>query len=189
MLPNSHLWNMDKLNDLFYPQDIAIITEIKPVVSSEDFYCWNHTRSGEYSVRSGYWFAEKVANREAFAAGAILPSLNGIKDIIWSLDTAPKIKIFLWKVISGARPVVDNIMARGMKVDFRCQICGLEGESINHVLFTCTLARQYWAISNFPHPSLGFSPSSVYSNIFYVLKAREILSIPSNISRTGPWII
>ncbi|KAF8108218.1 hypothetical protein N665_0113s0008 [Sinapis alba] len=76
MLPNSHLWNMDKLNDLFYPQDIAIMIKIKPVISSEDFYCWNHTRSGEYSVRSGYWFADKVENKEAFVAGTILPSIN-----------------------------------------------------------------------------------------------------------------
>ena len=72
----------------------------------------------------------------------MLPSLNGIKDRIWSLDTAPKIKILLWKVISGALPVADNLVERGMKIDTRCQIRGLEGESLNHVLFTCTIARQ-----------------------------------------------
>lgn len=44
LIPNSHLWNIPKLNDLFYPQDIAIISKIKPVINSEDFYCWNHTR-------------------------------------------------------------------------------------------------------------------------------------------------
>ncbi|XP_056849528.1 uncharacterized protein LOC130499460 [Raphanus sativus] len=76
-----------------------------------------------------------------------------------------------------------------MKLDTRCQICGLEGESVNHVLFTCTLSRQYWAISNFPIPHTGFSESSVYSNIYYILKARDISSIPLEISRAGPWII
>ncbi|KAL0804916.1 hypothetical protein Bca101_097407 [Brassica carinata] len=106
---DSHLWNIPKLNDLFYPQDIAIISKIKPVINSEDFYCWNHTRSGEYSVRSGYWFAEKSANKEAYATATVLPSLNGIKDYIWSLDTAPKIKMFLWKAVSGALPVTDNL--------------------------------------------------------------------------------
>lgn len=189
LIPNSHMWNIPKLNDLFYPQDIAIISKIKPVINSEDFYCWNHTRSGEYSVRSGYWFAEKSANKEAYATATVLPSLNGIKDYIWSLDTAPKIKMFLWKAVSGALPVTDNLLSRGMKIDSRCQICGMEGESINHVLFTCTLARQFWAICNFPRPHSDFSVSSIYSNIFYVLKAKDIPSIPLNISRAGPWII
>ncbi|KAF3543801.1 hypothetical protein DY000_02003720 [Brassica cretica] len=38
--------------------------------------------------------------------------------------------------------MADNILSRGMKIDSRCQICGLEGESSNHVLFSCTWARQ-----------------------------------------------
>ena len=189
LLPNSHNWNISALEDNFYPQDIEIILKIKPVISSPDFYIWNHSRSGDYTVRSGYWFAEKEANKEAFVSGGLLPSLNGIKDRIWSLDTAPKIKIFLWKVISGALPVSDKLIERGMKIDTRCQICGLEGESINHVLFTCTIARQTWANSNFPHPPHGFDPSSVYSNIFYVLKTRINTLVPEQIRRKGPWLI
>lgn len=39
----------------------------------------------------------------------------------------------------------ENLLARGMKVDARCQRCGFEGESINHVLFTCPAARRIWA--------------------------------------------
>lgn len=131
----------------------------------------------------------KISKQRSFCSRIYASILNGIKDFIWTLDTVPKIKIFLWKAVSGSLTVIDNLMARGMKVDSRCQVCSLEGESINHVLFTCTLARQYWAISNFSHLISGFSPSSVYSNIFYVLKSRENLSIPSNISRAGPWII
>ena len=119
----------------------------------------------------------------------MLPSLNGIKDCIWSLNTAPKIIIFLWKVISGAFPVADNLTDRGMKIDTRCQICGLEGESLNHVLFSCTIARQTWANSCFSHPPNGFDSSSVYSNIFYVLNTRNNLLIPEHIRRSGPWII
>lgn len=106
---------MEKLNDLFYPQ--TIISKIKPVISSANFFCWNHTKSGEYTVRSGYWLAEKTTNKEAYASASMLPSLNGIKDYIWTLETAPKIKIFLWKAISGALSVADNLLARGMKVD------------------------------------------------------------------------
>ncbi|XP_013654011.2 uncharacterized protein LOC106358754 [Brassica napus] len=189
LLPNSHLWNQNLLDDLFFPQDKEIIQKIKPVLTSPDYFIWNHTRSGEYSVKSGYWFAEREAKKDAFISGGLLPSLNGIKDLIWSTDSAPKIRIFLWKVISGAIPVADNLIERGMKIDSRCQICGLEGESLNHALFVCTVAKQIWAESNFPHPEPGFDPSSVYSNIFYVLKTRRNNLIPEKIRRSGPWII
>lgn len=36
----------------------------------------------------------------------------------------------------------DNLVSRGMETDPRCQISGLEGESNNYVLFSCSLARQ-----------------------------------------------
>ena len=65
LLPNSHHWNISLLEDLFYPQDIEIILKIKLVISSPDFYIWNHSRSGDYTVRSRYWLAEKVANKDA----------------------------------------------------------------------------------------------------------------------------
>ena len=159
------------------------------MVSSSGYFIWNHARSEEYSVRSGYWLAEKEANKEAFVSGGFLPSLNGIKDLIWSTVSAPKIKIFLWKVISGVIPIADNLIERGMKVDSRCQICGLEGETLNHVLFTCTVAKQTWAESNFSHPEFGFDSSSVYSNILYVLKTKKNILIPEQIRRCGPWIL
>lgn len=64
LLPNSHHWNISLLEDLFYPHDIEIILKIIHVISSPDFI-WNHSRSGDYTVRSRYWLAEKVANKDA----------------------------------------------------------------------------------------------------------------------------
>lgn len=31
-------WNLNKLNDLFYPMDVARITVMKPVVQKDDFW-------------------------------------------------------------------------------------------------------------------------------------------------------
>lgn len=69
--------------------------------------------------------------------------------------------------------MADNLIHRGMKTDSPCQIYGMEGESLNHVLFACTIAKQTWAFSNFPHPPNGFDHDSVYFSIFYVLKTRK----------------
>lgn len=71
---------------------------------------------------------------------SIQPSINPHKEYVWMLSTDPKIKLFLWKVLSGTLPVADLLSHTGMKVDSRCQYCGLEGESIEHALFTCSLS-------------------------------------------------
>lgn len=89
-----------------------------------------------------YWMQNQITNAQLHMEASALPSVNDLKYQVWSLKTSPKIKTFVWKILSGALPVADLILARGMKVDFRCQICGVEGESLNHLFFTCDVARQ-----------------------------------------------
>ena len=67
------------------------------------------------------------------------------------------------EILSAALPVADQILRRGMDVDPRCQVCGQEGESINHVLFTCSVARQVWALSGVPTSEFGFQSSSTFA--------------------------
>lgn len=63
------------------------------------------------------------------------------------------------------------------------------GIFLNHVLFTCTIAKQTRANSNFPHLSGGFDYSLVYSNIYYVLKNMNNHLVPQHIRRGGPWLL
>lgn len=90
----------------------------------------------------------------------------------------------MWKAVSGAFGVADQVIARGMKMETRCQVCGLEGESINHVLFTCTIARRTWALSNFPLPKDGFNKELVYENFYNLLQKRKDQKIPIEIRRS-----
>lgn len=55
--PNSGSWILESLQENFFPRDVDLILKLKPVKSTEDFLIWEHTKSGEYSVKSGYWFA------------------------------------------------------------------------------------------------------------------------------------
>lgn len=50
-----------------------------------------------------------------------------------------------------------------------CQDCGYQGESVKHIIFSCNLARQEWALSNVPCPENGFDMVSHYSNIHYLI--------------------
>lgn len=76
-----------------------------------------------------------------------------------------------------------------MRIDTRCQRCGLEGESTNHVIFTCVVARQTWALSNFPNPENGFDKASVYENLHTVVVTSKRRDMPSEIVRAWPWIV
>ncbi|KAG7585838.1 Ribonuclease H domain [Arabidopsis thaliana x Arabidopsis arenosa] len=182
-------WDPDILRDLFVPGDIEIIKKIKPVVSLSDFYVWKHNKSGEFSVKSAYWLATmavpSVVSREASA----LPSTNDLKVQVWDLLTDPKIKVFLWKCLSGALPVATALNGRGSKVDERCQTCGWEGEDVFHVLFACSFARQVWAMSDFPSPPGGFQDGSVFSNVAYLLSNRRNFLWPLELRLSFPWIL
>lgn len=131
---------------------------------------WKSTKSGVYSVKTCYDLAVSEIKKELVRGQMEKPSLNPLKAHVWEFQAPSKLKVFMWKAISGALVVFDALDSRGMKCEPVCQTCGLEGESINHVLFTCTLARQVWAISGFPHPKEGFDQTSIYANMSYLFQ-------------------
>lgn len=187
--PISHDWNRIKLHDLFYPMDIVLIEAMKPIPSQVDFWIWKHTRLGDYSVKSGNWLANQAKFKDLILQEAALPSFNVLKEEIWSSQAPAKIKNFLWKALSGVVSVIDKILSKRVRVDTRCQTCGLEGESINHVLFFCSAAKQVWALSNVPWPEGGYNAESIFLNIAYILSLRKRFDIDIQTRRSIPWIL
>lgn len=55
-------WKRDSLEELFYPREAEIILANKLVVDEEDFWVWDHEKSGTYTVKSGYWLANREKN-------------------------------------------------------------------------------------------------------------------------------
>lgn len=78
---------------------------------------------------------------------------------------------------------------RGMKVDQRCQTCGLECESIHHVLFECDPARQVWALSGNPHPEVGFHEGIMFSSLNYILSLKWGSQEEADKRRACPWMV
>lgn len=113
------------LNEHLFPADFNLIISKKHVISMKDYHCWIHTKSGEYTVSLGYWLANQSKHVELIREANMLPSPNGIKAHVWNLKTNHKIKLFLWRVLSGAVSVADNLAHRGMDLDMRCQPCGV----------------------------------------------------------------
>lgn len=182
-------WKRDLLEELFYPTDVELITKRNPVVNMDDFWVWLHAKTGEYSVKSGYWLAFQSNKLDLIQQANLLPSTNGLKEQVWSTKSSPKIKMFLWRILSAALPVADQIIRRGMSIDPRCQICGDEGESTNHVLFTCSMARQVWALSGVPTPEFGFQNASIFANIQFLFELKKMILVPDLVKRSWPWVL
>ncbi|XP_042939496.1 uncharacterized protein LOC122274526 [Carya illinoinensis] len=58
--------------------------------------------------------------------------------------------MFIWKAILNCLPTRQNLCKRKVLYDPLCGICGLEVETVNHVLWSCGAAADVWADSESP---------------------------------------
>lgn len=129
-----------------------------------DSYVWIHSKSGSYSVKTGYKVA--VEQRQRLQPREVVePSVNVLKGKVWKLQAPRKIKHFVWQSLSGFVASASKLKERHCGVDSVCQRCGAEQETINHILFECPPSVQCWALSNILSSPGVFPCSSIYVNI------------------------
>lgn len=99
--PNTSAWDPDKISYIL-PGYEKNIFQLKPsLLEAENSYVWQGTASGIYQARSGY-HAAKESNTETRIPQ--VPTFNWNTGI-WNINTSPKLKLFLWKVVSEALPM------------------------------------------------------------------------------------
>nr|VDD54487.1 unnamed protein product [Brassica oleracea] len=80
---SSKTWKLDNLLSLFDPGDIPLIRSLRPSHNfSDDGFCWIYTKSGAYTVKSGYKLAGQIKERKRGAlqtwALSSIPSAPGL---------------------------------------------------------------------------------------------------------------
>ncbi|KAJ1687942.1 hypothetical protein LUZ63_019332 [Rhynchospora breviuscula] len=137
------LWNLEELHRLFgRERAVTIQTQIKPpdlTNEVQDRLIWHKSKKGKYSVKEGY--------NQLF-----LPAQQGTQANIgvqWSIINrwkflAPKVKLFLWRMLSRALPLASNLHSRIMALSPLCQRCGEENEYESHCFFYCPGSRRVW---------------------------------------------
>ncbi|KAL0701401.1 hypothetical protein Bca4012_057523 [Brassica carinata] len=142
-------WRIAELEKILSTEDVQEVLSIKlSKYASHDRHIWPYNKNMEYSVKSGYWVATHICQEVDTVAAP--PGSLSLKDQIWKLNIIPKIKVFLWKVVSGAIATYAQLCTRGINTDPVCQRCCLEEETINHALFRCPYAYATWRCSNLP---------------------------------------
>lgn len=127
-----------------------------PIGGIVDKYIWAYTNNGSYTIKSGYWF---MANYPTVPSPIATPQnerRNNLKHKVWRLKTMPKIKMFIWRVLSGVLALANRLNSRGLSLDATCKLCSSAEETINHVMFQCDAATELWEVARLPSPTSGF---------------------------------
>lgn len=127
---------------------------------------WEYTKSGLYTVKSGYDVADDLYSRGALSTTAE-PRTTGLKNAIWKLKAPRKLKHFLWQAMSGYLATANQLKERHCARESTCVRYGDEDESFNHTLFECPPALQCWALSSIPSSPVLFPCNSLYSNLTF----------------------
>lgn len=142
-------WNAALVENLL-PELKEYILKLRPsVLGKGDSFIWPLQKSGDYSVKSGY-YSTFLQDQTASNTNQGQQQKEW-KKLIWSKPMAPKIKYFLWKVGSNALPTGENLMKRGLLVNTTCVRCGAP-ESIEHILFECQFAVDVWKLAPWDTP-------------------------------------
>ena len=146
-------WNIDKLNSWFIPEDRDAILGI-PLSSSntQDRMIWAENSSGKFTVKSAHTLALEEKSHATRADCSDESARRKIWKSIWRLKIPPKIKHFAWRVAQGILATKSNLAKRKITSDGICELCGVNEETVCHLLWTCDHAKEVWSNSKFALP-------------------------------------
>lgn len=104
-----------------------------------------------------------MTQNSVFKASSSFSLSSAVSNVLWGMEVIPKIKSFWWKKCVNALVTKENLCLRNCGWSPLCPRCKVEVESIEHVLFRCSLAINVW----FRFPVVDCSG---FSNIVSMLK-------------------
>ncbi|WZZ86532.1 hypothetical protein YC2023_115111 [Brassica napus] len=99
-----------------------------------DTFCWSYTKTGQYTVKSGYWVATNLMKDEE-ELEVLQPIIIKLQAFDWKVNAPQKICHIIWQLISGQIAVTRNLVRRNMRCDNYCPRCGAPEETVTHAIF------------------------------------------------------
>ncbi|GKC03638.1 RNA-directed DNA polymerase, eukaryota, reverse transcriptase zinc-binding domain protein [Tanacetum coccineum] len=115
----------------------ALLSSIQDVVLSDqnDSWMWTLNASTGFTVAS---------TRSLIDANSLVVDSNTTR---WNRSVPIKINIFLWRLALNKLPTRVNLDRKGIDIDSTlCPICFEDVETINHIFFSCEMAKDLWAL-------------------------------------------
>ena len=101
----------------------------------DDVHVWRLEGSGQFTSKSAY---------RAFFNGSITFAVAPWRRL-WKSWAPAKCKLFLWLAIRNRCWTADRLAKRGLPHPTHCPLCDQEDETVQHLLTTCVLAREFWS--------------------------------------------
>ncbi|CAN6861486.1 unnamed protein product [Brassica oleracea] len=175
--PETNQWDNEIISDLIEQQDHCLIQQqFLSGLQPEDTKIWSHTKDGNYSVKSGYY--STIGTSENLPE--VSPPLASHPDIakqIWKTETQPKLKLFLWRLFSGALAIKSTLRRRHINVDPSCVRCCNIDETPEHLFFHCPFAQSVWRLSGFPCTKildLSISMEDKFRDLLCITQNRQL---------------
>ena len=133
--PINRTWNLNKLHEIFEPRSVEAIQRIIiPAIPRKDRLVWILDPKGKFSVKSTMNISH--------------PQPEEVPDPCWKalrkLKLHDRYKFLVWRIASGILPTKSNLAVRIDIRDTTCTLCGEGEETIDHLFFTCPVARAIW---------------------------------------------
>ncbi|XP_059668809.1 uncharacterized protein LOC132313890 [Cornus florida] len=151
-LPYPTRWNIPLIKNTFNIRDSNLILGI-PLreTGGVNSPIWGASPSGRFTVKSAYHIAMLLN----FPKPGPLPSIGSSNAHIhspnwaeiWKLKTSRKIQFFIRQCAHNRLPVLHSLKARRIASCSICPVCGIEEESLIHLLFRCHISLTAWRIS------------------------------------------
>ncbi|GJX66455.1 RNA-directed DNA polymerase, eukaryota, reverse transcriptase zinc-binding domain protein [Tanacetum coccineum] len=115
----------------------GLMSSIGEVALSDhkDSWLWSLNSSNEYTVA----FVRALVDADTLVVDTTATR--------WNRNVLIKVNVFLWRLALNKLPSKVNLDRIGIDVDSTlCSICGEDVETVNHIFFSCEMAKDLWAL-------------------------------------------
>lgn len=113
--------------------------------SESDRVIWPLNHNGDYSVKSGYHLihSSNSSNVDLRPSSLHAPT-DVLWKVIWNSPSIPKLKNFLWRVLSGCLASKENLFMQHLGDSPICPLCEQTSESLEHLFLLCDWVKLVW---------------------------------------------
>lgn len=138
------MWNNQLVDLLFSGEEASFIKSI-PISQSnqEDKQIWGGTAKGIFSVKSPYYIQREM-ELSLRAEYSDQKNCSKVWKAIWQIQVPHVMKAWCWRACQNILLTRENLWRRKVISDPSCPICGLEAETIFHILWNYPSAQDVW---------------------------------------------
>ncbi|XP_042484861.1 uncharacterized protein LOC122065118 [Macadamia integrifolia] len=142
-----------------------------PQFDMDDQCFWSGSSSGAFSTFSSW---NEIRRRN--------PKVPWFP-LVWSKALQLRQFVFGWRLMHKKIPTDDIISHKGIPLVSKCNLCGLDVESFNHIFISCSFSVALWKQFMDCFGILWLDPSDLHQLSLWSIRKRRILSVKD------PWSV